>query len=284
MKKQFILTLFTCLSLLISLPGCSMGKNSSDATPAAVEEIAEPDTAKSEDTDTEEQENTETIISGSKVPSDSKEETSSQDNPVAEPGTNNSLTADTTDPVDNTAPGNNPSANLDAPTESPEILSTEGYVMSVDGNTMYVDLENTGGRTYPGEGEDRKVAFDISNAEQIQTDISEIYPARSNLIRSGIHVDIEYYVQNGINIATKLTSNSQELGPITYLSVGYITAITDSSITVKVTDSDNAGEILDFDLSHCDPISENISIDDLVTITYYIEQDINYAMGVVCIS
>ena len=239
MKRQLILTVFTCLSLLISLPGCSINRNSSDAPPAAAEEIAEPDT-------------------------------------------NNSPTADTTDPVDNTSSGNNPSANPDAPTESPEILSTEGFVMSVDGNTMYVDLENTGGRTYPGEGEDRKVAFDISNAEQIQTDVSEVYPARSNLIRSGVHVDIEYYVQNGINIATKLTSNSQELGPITYLSVGYITAITDSSITVKVTEFDNAGETLDFDLSHCEPISENISIDDLVTVTYYIEQDINYAMGVMC--
>ena len=64
--------------------------------------------------------------------------------------------------------------------------------------------------------------------------------------------------------------------------MGYITAITDSSITVKVTEFDNAGETLDFDLSHCEPISENISIDDLVTVTYYIEQDINYAMGVMC--
>ena len=34
---------------------------------------------------------------------------------------------------------------------------------------MYADLKNTGSRLYPGEGEDRKVAFDISNAEQVQT-------------------------------------------------------------------------------------------------------------------
>ena len=34
--------------------------------------------------------------------------------------------------------------------------TAEAYVFSVEGDTMYVDLENPGPRNYPGEGEDRK--------------------------------------------------------------------------------------------------------------------------------
>lgn len=57
----------------------------------------------------------------------------------------------------------------------------QSYVLSVNGTTMYVDLENPGARTYPGEGEERQTAFDISNAEQIQTEISDVYPASNHL-------------------------------------------------------------------------------------------------------
>lgn len=105
------------------------------------------------------------------------------------------------------------SSEDDQTEESLDIQTTEGYVLSSDGYTMYVDLENTGSRRYPGEGEDRKVAFDISNAEQIQTNVSEFNPARANLIRSGIQVTIEYYVKDGVNIATKLTSDGDEKEP-----------------------------------------------------------------------
>ena len=94
-----------------------------------------------------------------------------------------------------------------------DMQTAEGYVLYSDGYTMYVDLENTGSRRYPGEGEDRKVAFDISDAEQIQTNVSEFNPARANLIRSGIQVTIEYYVKDGVNIATKLTSDGDEKEP-----------------------------------------------------------------------
>ena len=38
-------------------------------------------------------------------------------------------------------------------------------------------------------------------------------PARANLIRSGIQVTIEYYVKDGVNIATKLTSDGDEKEP-----------------------------------------------------------------------
>lgn len=241
MKKQRLLTAFTCISLVIFLSGCSLNENFSDAPSSDTETIGELDT-------------------------------------------DNKSPADTTDPEDNISSGNDFSTNPEKPAESPEIQSTEGYVMSVDGNTMYVDLENTGGRTYPGEGEDRKVAFDISDAEQIQTNISEVYPARNHLIRSGIHVDIEYYVQNGVNIATKLTSDSVELGLVVHISDGYVTAITESSITVYVTDLENSGKTLDFDLSDCDSFSENITIDSIVSVTYYIKRNINYAIGVVCLS
>lgn len=94
------------------------------------------------------------------------------------------------------------------------IQTVEAYVLSVNGTTMYVDLENSGARTYPGEGEDRQTAFDISNAEQIQTEISDVYPESNHFIRSCVSVEIEYYTENGVNIVTKLTSNGQEIAPL----------------------------------------------------------------------
>lgn len=36
---------------------------------------------------------------------------------------------------------------------------------------MYVDWENVDSRLYLGEGEDRKMTFDISNAEQILSEV-----------------------------------------------------------------------------------------------------------------
>ena len=81
-------------------------------------------------------------------------------------------------------------------TQNNPLQTVQAYVLSVDGTTMYVDLENPGARTYPGEGEERQTAFDISNAEQIQTEISDVYP------------------ENGVNIATRLTSNGQEIAPL----------------------------------------------------------------------
>ena len=52
------------------------------------------------------------------------------------------------------------------------------------------------------------MAFDISGAEQIQTNVSEFNPERKNIIRSGINVSIEYYTENGKNIATKVSTNA----------------------------------------------------------------------------
>lgn len=94
------------------------------------------------------------------------------------------------------------------------LQTVQAYVLSVDGTTMYVDLENPGARTYPGEGKERQTAFDISNAEQIQTEISDVYPASNHFICSCVSVEIEYYTENGVNIATRLTSNGQEIAPL----------------------------------------------------------------------
>ena len=93
------------------------------------------------------------------------------------------------------------SVNADEAETTPDIHTIVGYVLSVDENTMYADLKNTGSRLYPGEGEDRKAAFDISNAEQVQTNISEFNPATANLISPGIQVTIAYYTKQDINYA-----------------------------------------------------------------------------------
>lgn len=99
-------------------------------------------------------------------------------------------------------------------TQNNPLQTVQAYILSVNGTTMYVDLENPGARTYPGEGEERQTAFDISNAEQIQTEISDVYPASNHFICSCVSVEIEYYTENGVNIATKLTSNGQEIAPL----------------------------------------------------------------------
>ena len=149
---------------------------------------------------------------------------------------------------------------------------------------MYADLKNTGSRLYPGEGEDRKVAFDISNAEQVQTNISEFNPATDNLISPGIQVTIEYYVENGVNIATKLTSDGDEKEPYSPVAIGKVYAVSDTELSISVTEGDNIGETITFNLSVCDPISDPISVDSQVAIAYYTKQDINYAIYVGCMS
>ena len=171
------------------------------------------------------------------------------------------------------------SINADEAETTPDIQTTIGYVLSVDENTMYADLKNTGSRLYPGEGEDRKVAFDISNAEQVQTNISEFNPATDNLISP---VTIEYYVEK--NIATKLTSDGDEKEPYSPVAIGKVNAVSDTELSISVTEGDNIGETITFNLSVCDPISDPISVDSQVAIAYYTKQDINYAIYVGCMS
>ena len=96
--------------------------------------------------------------------------------------------------------------------------TAEAYVFNVEGNTMYVDLENPGPRNYPGEGEDRKVAFDISGAEVVQTGISDVNPERDNPVRTAVIVSIDYHMVNSEYIADKITTDGQEHFFIVYMS------------------------------------------------------------------
>lgn len=86
----------------------------------------------------------------------------------------------------------------------PELIKALGYVLEVDDNLMYLDLENTEGRTYPGEGEDRAVVFDIGSAQ--------IDAPRG--VRTGITADVTYYIEDGKNIAMEVKSDGDEKEPI----------------------------------------------------------------------
>lgn len=80
----------------------------------------------------------------------------------------------------------------------------EGYVLYSEGSMIYVDTENSGGRTYPREGEDRAIAFDISNAS--------VDAPRG--IRSGLTVSMVYYIENGSNIVVSISSDGDEKEPV----------------------------------------------------------------------
>lgn len=73
--------------------------------------------------------------------------------------------------------------------------TVKAYILETGEDTIYVDLENPAARAYDGEGEDRKVAFDVGTAAFID-------PARGSV---GESVEITYYEENGKKIATKVT-------------------------------------------------------------------------------
>lgn len=158
--------------------------------------------------------------------------------------------------------------------------TAEAYVFSVEGDTMYVDLENPGPRNYPGEGEDRKVAFDISGAEVIQTDISEVNPERGNPVRTAVIVSIDYHTVNGEYIADKITTDGQEHFFTVYMSKGDITAVSETQITVNVTEGDHAGETLAFDLTEWDPVGRVLTVGESVDISYYTKEGVHYVMSI----
>ena len=85
-----------------------------------------------------------------------------------------------------------------------ETYETAGYVLDVNGNTMRIDEENIGGRTYGGEGEDRAVEYNIGMAI---VDCPVI-------IKSGLSVEVEYYVEDGVNYAVHIYSDGDEKEPI----------------------------------------------------------------------
>lgn len=96
------------------------------------------------------------------------------------------------------------------PNEGKKLLKASGYVTAVDGNIVYVDLENPGERNYPDEGNDRAVAFDMSNAKIEQTPAYPGDALRADPVRRSVTVDITYYVENGKNIVTVIHSDNVE--------------------------------------------------------------------------
>ena len=90
------------------------------------------------------------------------------------------------------------------PSGGRETYETAGYVLNVNGNTMSIDEENICGRTYGGEGEDRAVNYDIGMAI---VDCPVI-------IKSGLSVEVEYYVEGGVNYAVHIYSDGDEKEPI----------------------------------------------------------------------
>lgn len=161
-----------------------------------------------------------------------------------------------------------------------EEYTAEAYVFSVEGDTMYVDLENPGSRNYPGEGEDRKVAFDISGAEVIQTDISDVNPERAHPVRTAVIVTIDYHIVNGEYIADKITTDGQEHFFIVYMSRGDITAVSETEITVNVTEGDHTGDTLEFNLTEWDPGEKVLMIGESVDISYYTKEGAHYVISI----
>lgn len=207
MKKRIVLLTLCCVSLLCIGYPLSKKISSPEDKRADVSETATNDAKDSSE-----------IIDAMDNDTSAPETSNTSDNTISTETYANSNT--TLESEQENQPANIETVDDTTQTDTVEesqnnsIQTVEAYVLSVDGTTMYVDLENSGARTYPGEGEDRQTAFDISNAEQIQTEISDVYPASNHFICSCVSVEIEYYTENGVNIATKLTSNGQEIAPL----------------------------------------------------------------------
>lgn len=206
-----------------------------------------------------------------------------QDNPVDTNSTEQETpTAAEPPETENTVSPSEPEESSANPeTAQPQITeyTAEGYVLSIDDTTMYADLENPGARNYPGEGEDRRVAFDISSARQIQTESDPANPQREHPVRAGVTVSIVYYTENGRNIALELSTNGQEQPVLQYTSYGTVTAVSPSSLTVQITEGDHAGESLAFHLSECGADPADFSAGDKVWLSYYTKPDGNYVVS-----
>ena len=245
MKKRIVLLTLCCISLLCI--GYPLSKKISSSSKDKTVQVSETDNTKTSAVNLPQEDTAKSSVSKDKNTSESTTAPESTDS-IDSSETNNTVNNN-----DSTAPsaaeslnnsGNttdtktyansnttleseqeNQPANIETADDTTQTATVEetqnnptqtvqAYVLSVNGTTMYVDLENPGARTYPGEGEERQTAFDISNAEQIQTEISDVYPASNHFICSCVSVEIEYYTENGVNIATKLTSNGQEIAPL----------------------------------------------------------------------
>lgn len=282
MKKKFFLSMVTCFTLIFACSCSLFDSASQDKVSTSQNNIEEPksdipsEIPKNNNSSNTESENSNTT--------DTDKDTNREPESSNESENDASINGDSSLPNSTGSSNSNFSTNTNEGESSPSIQTTVGYILSCNENTIYVDLQNTGGRLYPGEGENRKVAFDISNAEQVQTNISELNPARNNLVRSGIQVTIEYYVQDEINIATKLTSDGNEMEPYSPVAIGKVITVSDTEVSISVTEGDNIGENISFNLTDCDSSGDTISIDSQVAIAYYTNQDINYAVYIECVS
>lgn len=96
-------------------------------------------------------------------------------------------------------------ASVNSATEAyKETAATIGYVLYVEGSVMYLDEENTGGRTAPGEGEERATDYDLSNA---------VINAPGG-VRKGLTVDLIYYIEDGMKKALEVNSDGDEKEPM----------------------------------------------------------------------
>lgn len=161
-----------------------------------------------------------------------------------------------------------------------EEYTTQAYVFSAEGNTMYVDMENPNHRIYPGEAEECKVALDISNAEVIQSDPSDGDPETAHPVKEGVIVSIDYHIENGKYIADKITTDGMEHFHIVYTSKGTITHVSETEIIVSVTEGDYEGETLEFKLTEWDPDGEVLTDGDSVSLEYYRKNGDCYIMSI----
>ncbi len=151
--------------------------------------------------------------------------------------------------------------------ENPEVSiqqekTVDGYVLETEGNIITVDLENSGERNYPGEGLERGVEFDITNAEK------EVIQAPD-------------YLENGKNIVTKITTDNEEKGVIVYVSSGKVEELTGETIKVHINQGDKNGETIVFYTSEI-TIPQEIEVNSIVTVTYYSKENTNQALSVMC--
>ena len=157
MKKYVLLSIITCFSLPFT-SSCSFFNPSSNIEVSAPKDSTEESASNDTISDSSKYDESENFES----PQSPNTDTTESDNAASEGETTPSSDVEDSSYADS-------SVNADEAETTPDIQTTVGYVLSVDENTMYADLKNTGSRLYPGEGEDRKAAFDISNAEQVQT-------------------------------------------------------------------------------------------------------------------
>ncbi len=151
--------------------------------------------------------------------------------------------------------------------ENPEVSiqqekTVDGYVLETEGNIITVDLENSGERNYPGEGLERGVEFDITNAEK------EVIQAPD-------------YLENGKNIVTKITTDNEEKGVIVYVSSGKVEELTGETIKVHINQGDKNGETIVFYTSEI-TMPQEIEVNSIVTVTYYSKENTNQALSVMC--